>query len=106
MAQAIRKKQALQLAKRKKVEKAMKQEAASKEGEAAASGSAEDRRAKVQVMAYGSGKGTLKEEYKAEVEDEEEDVVEDDAVEAISTLDPMQVKHDLPCFFARHGQTL
>lgn len=94
MAKAIRKKEALREAKRNKLEKAMKQDAAAtKAGETAPAGSIDDRKAKVQVVAYGVGKSTVKEEFEAVVDDEEEGITPDDEAVEDTTVDPMQASN-------------
>jgi len=44
-----------------------------------------------QVVAYGVGKSTVKEEFEAVVDDEEEGVTPDDEAIEDTTVDPMQV---------------
>ncbi|DBA67595.1 TPA: hypothetical protein ACH3X2_001862 [Trebouxia sp. C0005] len=91
MAKAIRKKEALRDAKRNKLEKAMKQDA--KAGETAPAGSMDDRKAKIQVVAYRVGKSTVRDEFEAVVDDEEEGVTPDDEAIEDTTVDPMQASN-------------
>ncbi|KAL0023347.1 hypothetical protein WJX77_009730 [Trebouxia sp. C0004] len=92
MAKAIRKKEALRDAKRNKLEKAMKQDA-SKAGETAPAGSIDDRKAKIQVVAYGVGKSTVKEEFEAVVDEDEDGITPDDEAIEDTTVDPMQASN-------------